>query len=135
MDGREIRDQVSRIQPKKNFSKKYVNHLKTDDWKEMRLRILERDKHLCRGCLKAKAIEVHHVTYQNLETEFAFELMSLCKTCHDRYHLRKDNLKLDAEFNRPQVTDSIIPKIEQPGCRSYRYDYVRKPPSSVSCRS
>jgi 5-methylcytosine-specific restriction endonuclease McrA len=41
---------------------------------------------LCQGFLVSPASEVHHQTYRNFGSEFAFELVSLCCRCHDRLH-------------------------------------------------
>ena len=76
---------------KENFSKKILhqNHINSDKWKAMRLKVLKRDDYTCRGCLENPATEVHHITYANLGDEFMFELMSLCRECHSRFH-KKD---------------------------------------------
>lgn len=64
----------------------YEAYLRTPEWQAKRKAVLERDKHLCQGCLKARAIQAHHQTYVHLENELLFELISLCKPCHDRNH-------------------------------------------------
>lgn len=64
----------------------YRQYLESADWATMRNRVLERDKHLCQGCLRERATQVHHLSYKNLRREFAFELISVCDTCHERIH-------------------------------------------------
>ena len=64
----------------------YHEYLQTDKWQAKRKAILERDKHLCQGCLHARATVVHHLTYDNVKDELAFQLISLCRTCHARIH-------------------------------------------------
>jgi 5-methylcytosine-specific restriction endonuclease McrA len=64
----------------------YREYLASDAWAEVRRKVLERDKYVCQGCLTAKATEAHHRTYDNFGAEFAFELLSLCRPCHQRYH-------------------------------------------------
>ena len=64
----------------------YKEYLLSEDWHNLRIRVLARDKQLCQGCLSATATEVHHLTYKNVTAEFAFELMSLCTPCHERIH-------------------------------------------------
>lgn len=66
--------------------KSYELYLMSDAWKEKRKLALLRDNYLCQGCLKERATEVHHTTYNNLHNEFLFELISLCNPCHERYH-------------------------------------------------
>ena len=53
-------------------------------WSERRRLVLERDGGVCQGCLKAKATDVHHSTYSNWGSEFMFDLISLCRECHER---------------------------------------------------
>lgn len=64
----------------------YRQYLHSPTWAELRNRVLERDKHLCQGCLRNRATQVHHRTYQNLFQEFAFELEAVCDDCHIRIH-------------------------------------------------
>ena len=78
---------------KENFSKKILhqNHINSDKWKAMRLKVLKRDDYTCQGCLENPATEVHHITYANLGDEFMFQLMAICRECHSRFH-KKDKL-------------------------------------------
>ena len=64
----------------------YSNYLKTEKWKNKRNAILLRDKYICQGCLRPNANEVHHLTYDNVTDELAFQLISLCSDCHNRVH-------------------------------------------------
>jgi 5-methylcytosine-specific restriction endonuclease McrA len=64
----------------------YERYMSSPEWKALRGIVLARDKHTCQGCLTEPAKEVHHRTYEHFMKEFAFELMSLCKECHDRMH-------------------------------------------------
>jgi len=68
----------------------YHGYMASQEWADLRTKVLERDKYLCQGCLTAKATEVHHVTYQNFGAELAFQLLSLCRPCHERYHAKSD---------------------------------------------
>lgn len=61
-------------------------YLATDEWKKKREAILERDGGICRGCLRRPATQVHHLTYAHWKNELAFELISLCKLCHEKAH-------------------------------------------------
>lgn len=49
-------------------------------------RVLERANHVCEGCGVNAATEVHHKTYKNVGNEFLFELVAICRPCHQRYH-------------------------------------------------
>lgn len=65
---------------------KYTAYLRTPEWARRREAVLERDGYLCRGCLKRPAEHVHHLTYAHVGHELAFELVSLCRACHERAH-------------------------------------------------
>ena len=66
--------------------REYHRYMKSDAWFSLRGKVLARDGGICQGCLTAGAVEVHHKTYDHFGSEFAFELMSLCKLCHERMH-------------------------------------------------
>jgi 5-methylcytosine-specific restriction endonuclease McrA len=59
---------------------------KTEHWKKLRKSVLERDNYQCQACLQKKATEVHHMTNENYEDAFAWELYSVCRPCHERFH-------------------------------------------------
>lgn len=64
----------------------YRQYLETSAWKARRARVLMRDRYICQGCLSARAVDVHHTTYAHVGSELMFELVSLCRECHDRAH-------------------------------------------------
>jgi 5-methylcytosine-specific restriction endonuclease McrA len=64
----------------------YREYMAGPAWADLRARVLKRDGGLCQGCLTVEATDVHHTTYRNFGCEFAFELVSLCRKCHDRIH-------------------------------------------------
>jgi len=64
----------------------YRSHLNSPEWKRMRAKVLKRSNGLCEGCLEAPAAEVHHLTYRNLFAELAFQLVALCRDCHEQVH-------------------------------------------------
>lgn len=64
----------------------YQQYLLSDTWKFKRARVLQRDDHQCQACCSAKAVEVHHKSYQNIGDEPLFELISVCKECHLQLH-------------------------------------------------
>jgi len=67
----------------------YAEYRKTPEWAERRKMAISRDKGICQGCLKAPAEVVHHLTYERIGNELMFDLVSLCRTCHDRAHPEK----------------------------------------------
>ena len=72
------------------FRKKYAIYLTTEEWKEKRQKVFERDNYLCQGCLTEKATQVHHTTYNNIFHELLFELVSICRNCHQSAHPEKN---------------------------------------------
>ena len=66
----------------------YQAYLESEEWAEKRKAVLERDRHLCQACLKAKATVVHHQTYEHCFNEPLFDLISVCVDCHANLHGR-----------------------------------------------
>jgi hypothetical protein len=68
----------------------YAQLLLTAEWNEVRIRILKRDKFVCRHCgAKDCRLSVHHKIY--LEGKLPWEvpdkfLISLCDDCHAKAH-------------------------------------------------
>lgn len=65
---------------------KYHQYLFSDEWKEKRDKVMDRDNHLCQCCKTAKAEDVHHLTYDNLFNEPLEDLLALCRLCHFNTH-------------------------------------------------
>jgi 5-methylcytosine-specific restriction endonuclease McrA len=61
--------------------------MRSPRWASIRKRVLERDRCLCQGCLMAEATVVHHLNYnREFGDELMYDLVSLCRRCHDRAH-------------------------------------------------
>lgn len=71
---------------REDHKKKYYEYLKSDEWKDKRIRVLNRDKYICQGCLIDKATQVHHLTYDRIFKEPLFDLTSVCEKCHILIH-------------------------------------------------
>jgi len=71
---------------KEERQKEYSEYLQSSRWHEIRAKVLERDNHLCQGCLMKRASQVHHMTYENIYNELCFQLVSLCRECHEKTH-------------------------------------------------
>lgn len=86
---RELSAELNKI---KNMAKEaddrkwYEEYLKSSKWKNKRRLVLERCRFTCEGCGKARATQVHHLSYNNIGNEFLFELVGLCKHCHEALH-------------------------------------------------
>lgn len=64
----------------------YRRYLASADWQSVRQRVLQRAHGTCEGCLVAPATEVHHQTYAHVGDELLFELVAICRPCHERLH-------------------------------------------------
>jgi 5-methylcytosine-specific restriction endonuclease McrA len=76
----------------------YEAYMRTPQWQEMRARVLARDGRVCQGCLGASGVpdtQVHHLTYEHLGHEFAWELVTVCRVCHERLHGRALSVPAD----------------------------------------
>lgn len=78
---------------KTNWLNYHNVYLKSIQWKEKRDQVLNRDNHLCQACLKARATEVHHLSYAHWQNEPLFELISVCHECHEAITSMDNNLK------------------------------------------
>jgi len=67
----------------------YSRYLESPEWRELRRLVLIRDRNICQGCLTARAVEVHHLTYDHIGRELLYELVSLCSSCHTKAHSAK----------------------------------------------
>jgi hypothetical protein len=79
------------------FFEDYNEYLQSFEWADRRQKVLARCKWICEGCGKNRAVQVHHLTYQHYRHEFLFELVGICKECHDTLHEKQDNQ--DAALN------------------------------------
>ena len=82
------------------MNENYQEYLKSDTWQRKRKAVLKRDNYLCKHCQKKKAQDVHHKTYDNVGREPLSDLVSLCRECHEKQHIRnsKSEFDLDREY-------------------------------------
>ncbi len=64
-------------------------YLASPEWRERRRRHLSRSRNrTCHGCGKMGVpIDVHHKTYDHIGAERGYELVSLCRRCHEQVHV------------------------------------------------
>jgi 5-methylcytosine-specific restriction endonuclease McrA len=66
----------------------YMEYLKSDQWKEKRQAVLERDGNKCMLCGDSDTVlNAHHNSYDNVGDEPLGDLITLCCECHKHYHL------------------------------------------------
>lgn len=64
----------------------YYQYLDTEEWREKRRMVIQRERNLCQGCMAAPIEQVHHLTYSNVMDELLFQLIGLCRACHKKSH-------------------------------------------------
>ncbi len=65
---------------------RYHQYLASERWADIRVRVLIRARGICEGCARSPAHDVHHLAYAHIYEEFLFELVALCRPCHERWH-------------------------------------------------
>lgn len=83
--------EITRQAQEKNAEwwRKYNQYLRSQAWYDIRKRVLERDNNICQACLRNKASQVHHLSYElyeQLGRSAAFELVAICYQCHKAIH-------------------------------------------------
>jgi 5-methylcytosine-specific restriction endonuclease McrA len=69
----------------------YQEYLHTDHWGSIRRNALEAADRRCQLCNATDQIlDVHHRTYERLGKEKLSDLIVLCRSCHERHHLRAE---------------------------------------------
>ena len=65
----------------------YQEYLKTTHWNNKRIETLKRAGYKCQLCgVRNTPLEAHHNTYKNLGNELPEDLISLCNSCHGKFH-------------------------------------------------
>lgn len=67
----------------------YLEYLKSERWKKLRLIVLERCNHQCQTCTNTKHLQVHHRTYERVGHELLTDLGVLCRGCHSKISKKK----------------------------------------------
>ena len=78
----EFIEMYSKMKPKEE----YQEYLKSDHWKEIRLKALDRAGNRCQLCSSTDNLNVHHNTYKNRGNEDLKDLVVLCRNCHEKFH-------------------------------------------------
>lgn len=82
---------------KDDWFKRYSIYLHSPEWRAKRELVLRRDNYKCQCCLTALATQVHHKSYEFVDlkgSEPCFDLVAVCKPCHDKIEGMKANNRL-----------------------------------------
>lgn len=66
-------------------------YLKSDHWKKLREEKLQQHNK-CELCNTANFLDVHHINYRELFNVKLSDLMVLCRSCHEKEHIRLKQL-------------------------------------------
>ena len=64
----------------------YNGYLASSVWSRRRAAVLDRSRGICEACRKARATNVHHLTYKHVGAEPLYELVAACSSCHQQIH-------------------------------------------------
>ncbi len=65
----------------------YRAYLQTPAWMNRRNAVMQRANGRCESCGIATATEVHHKTYEHIFNEPLFDLVAICRSCHEKITL------------------------------------------------
>lgn len=87
-----IKWEFKRLEKREEFFDVYNKYLQSDKWRLKRKKVLERDEYICKACETNIATQVHHTSYEFIYDEPLFDLVSVCKKCHDKIeYIKKEN--------------------------------------------
>lgn len=67
-------------------SAKYKRYIASPAWAKKRNEYFRANGRVCRACRSTEYLNVHHLSYENLEHEPLDDLACLCETCHNLVH-------------------------------------------------
>jgi 5-methylcytosine-specific restriction endonuclease McrA len=65
---------------------RYDAHLRSPRWRELAAKVRSRARGVCEGCAERPGDHVHHLTYDRLGAEMLFDLVLVCRRCHEAIH-------------------------------------------------
>lgn len=66
--------------------KDYDDYINSDKWQRRRANRMAIDNNECKLCFSKAKLHVHHITYDNFGNEPMSELITVCKSCHEKIH-------------------------------------------------
>jgi hypothetical protein len=85
-DDRQRKIDAESLQKRQEWFREHSAYLRSPKWRAKRDAVLDRAKGLCEGCRDARAVHVHHLTYDHWQNELLWELVAVCEPCHERCH-------------------------------------------------
>lgn len=83
--------------PQRSFSERwwelYNEYLASPEWNSKKIRVRARDYGRCQLCRSDSFLDVHHLTYNRVGDEAMFDLVTLCRHCHDQEEALKKESK------------------------------------------
>lgn len=77
------------------MNKAYYAYLRSPEWAEIKVDLIQQRGNKCEGCGKKNKLQVHHLTYDRIFKEEPGYLQLLCATCHRKTHgLNKNGKKI-----------------------------------------
>lgn len=64
----------------------YQEYFRSSQWGTLKLLVHARAGGKCEACRERPSYDAHHLNYDHLYEEFLFELVAVCRDCHDRWH-------------------------------------------------
>ena len=65
----------------------YYDYIRSAEWQEKRMQRLMMDGFRCKLCGSGINLQVHHISYDNMCQDAEIDdLVTLCKTCHEKVH-------------------------------------------------
>ena len=66
----------------------YKSYMKSDVWREKSERVITRARLVCEACGIRAATQAHHLDYDHVGEEPLYDLVAVCKECHEQIHGR-----------------------------------------------
>lgn len=64
----------------------YTDYIQSQKWQRQRNNRMAIDNNECKLCFSKAKLHVHHITYDNFGNEPMSELITVCKSCHEKIH-------------------------------------------------
>lgn len=104
---REAEAEKERLQERQTKRAAYLAYLGSEEWQVRRQKVLRRDP-VCRACEEAKSEQVHHLTYERIFREPLFDLVGICRRCHEEIHQEG---VLDMAFESSEAFDENLSQV------------------------